>query len=428
MVYLRWAFLKGKTMEKRYLSIILASLLSCTAIASCAPHKKPNLKRAKKAATTPYYKVGTPYQVKGVWYYPEKNEQYSKVGTASWYGKDFHNKLTANGDIYNMHAMTAAHKTLPLPSIVRVTNLENNKSVTVMVNDRGPFVGNRIIDLSKRAAKVLGFLKQGTAKVKVEYLPEGTERLLVDVPGSPYYANRLKPKAKPVRGSLIKVSDYDWKNFFGPEPLDMIDEHNSTVLSEFSKEEIKSMPPASSEWENFAGPREYFNEIVQQYSEGFAPTPQARDPQYETPSRFASTSTGETEFIPQPKLRDSQEADARPAEEETSIAQAPSGQNEFIPQPRLRGTPEEARESLISSEERQNAHFIQAGSFMIAENAQKVSSDLKNIGDVDVVLASNEGINYHKVRVGPLTNQQDAQSILQKVISKGYSSAMIITE
>ena len=127
---------------------------------------------------TGYYKIGKPYRVMGRKYYPKCNANYEKVGVASWYGEKFYGKKTANGETYNMYDMTAAHTTLPLPSVVKVTNLQNGKTVKVRVNDRGPFVGNRIIDLSKEAAKRLGFMNNGTAKVKVEFLPEETEAML----------------------------------------------------------------------------------------------------------------------------------------------------------------------------------------------------------------------------------------------------------
>ncbi|MGK2739784.1 septal ring lytic transglycosylase RlpA family protein [Tepidicaulis sp. LMO-SS28] len=116
------------------------------------------------------YKVGTPYQVFGVWYYPQENDKYDSTGIASWYGAQFHGKKTANGEIFDMNAVSAAHPTLPMPTLARVTNLENGRSIVVRVNDRGPFAKGREIDMSKRAAELLGFLNQGTAKVRVQYL------------------------------------------------------------------------------------------------------------------------------------------------------------------------------------------------------------------------------------------------------------------
>ena len=116
------------------------------------------------------YKVGRAYEIAGVWYYPFHDPQYDEAGIASWYGKQFHGLSTANGETFDMNTLTAAHKTLPLPSIARVSNLENGRSLIVRVNDRGPFVNGRVIDLSRRAAQLLGFQRKGTAKVRVEFV------------------------------------------------------------------------------------------------------------------------------------------------------------------------------------------------------------------------------------------------------------------
>ncbi|WP_274706744.1 septal ring lytic transglycosylase RlpA family protein [Sneathiella marina] len=115
-------------------------------------------------------KIGKPYQIDGIWYYPAEDLTYDETGIASWYGEPFHGRKTANGAVYDMNKMTAAHKTLPLPTDVRVTNLENGRSIVVTVNDRGPFAHSRIIDLSKRSAELLGIIQKGTAKVRVQVL------------------------------------------------------------------------------------------------------------------------------------------------------------------------------------------------------------------------------------------------------------------
>ncbi|MBQ9035819.1 MAG: septal ring lytic transglycosylase RlpA family protein [Alphaproteobacteria bacterium] len=123
------------------------------------------------------YKVGKPYQIAGRWYYPKEDYNYSETGMASWYGEDFNGKVTANGERYNMNTLTAAHRTLPLPCIVKVTNLQNGRSIIARVNDRGPYVKDRIIDLSKHGAQLLGYMGQGTTKVKVEILAKESKAL-----------------------------------------------------------------------------------------------------------------------------------------------------------------------------------------------------------------------------------------------------------
>jgi rare lipoprotein A len=116
------------------------------------------------------YRVGKPYTVAGRVYVPEEDVNYREVGLASWYGEDFHGRLTANGEVFDMSSLSAAHPTLPMPCYVRVTNLSNGKSLIVRVNDRGPYYGNRVMDVSSRAAELLEFKSSGVARVRVEYV------------------------------------------------------------------------------------------------------------------------------------------------------------------------------------------------------------------------------------------------------------------
>jgi rare lipoprotein A len=116
------------------------------------------------------YRVGNAYTIAGRTYVPEANPNYNAEGVASWYGADFHGRRTANGEVFDMHSISAAHPTLPIPSYVRVTNLSNRRSLIVRINDRGPFKDDRIIDLSKKSADLLGFRGNGLARVRVEYV------------------------------------------------------------------------------------------------------------------------------------------------------------------------------------------------------------------------------------------------------------------
>src|SRR4051812_23319328 len=116
------------------------------------------------------YRVGKPYTVGGRTYEPQENANYSAEGLASWYGEDFHGRATANGEVYDMASISAAHPTLPIPSYARVTNLANRKSIIVRVNDRGPYHANRLIDVSVRTARLLGFYDNGVARVRVDYV------------------------------------------------------------------------------------------------------------------------------------------------------------------------------------------------------------------------------------------------------------------
>src|SRR5271169_6352467 len=143
------------------------------------------------------YKVGQPYQVDGVWYYPAVNYDYDETGIASWYGPGFVGEMTASGEIYDQNAMTAAHKTLPLPTLVRVTNLENGRQIQLRINDRGPFVNNRIIDVSYRAAQLLGMDINGTARVRVQVMADESRQLAAQLGGGDVGLGSPKVAAAP---------------------------------------------------------------------------------------------------------------------------------------------------------------------------------------------------------------------------------------
>jgi rare lipoprotein A len=178
-------------MLRKIMSIVV--LASAVALAGCSSHnsEKPMAARNSfgeslagfKGKGSSYYSgkgqiprgggrysVGKPYQVAGKWFTPKAQPGYDRKGAASWYGKEFHRRKTSNGEYFDMAMLTAAHPTLPLPSYARVTNLENGKVIVVRINDRGPFVGTRIIDLSKRSAQALGYLGKGKANVRVQWI------------------------------------------------------------------------------------------------------------------------------------------------------------------------------------------------------------------------------------------------------------------
>ena len=141
------------------------------------PTHRPQPRPSGPVADTPV-KVGKPYQVAGVWYYPGDDRSYDEVGLASWYGAQFHGGPTANGEQFDMDRVGAAHKTLPLPSYVEVTALDTGRTIVVRINDRGPFVTNRIIDLSRRSAQLLGIERMGVSRVRVRRIfPSDQDRL-----------------------------------------------------------------------------------------------------------------------------------------------------------------------------------------------------------------------------------------------------------
>jgi peptidoglycan lytic transglycosylase len=168
------------------------------------------------------YRVGKPYTVGGRVYVPEEDAEYREEGMASWYGDDFHGRLTANGEVFDMGSLTAAHPTLPMPCYARVTNLGNGKSLIVRVNDRGPYHGNRLIDVSNKAAELLEFKGNGVARVRVEYVAraplEGSDDRqlvatlrtgvpapspsLVRVASARSFVPEISSSARPIRGEI----------------------------------------------------------------------------------------------------------------------------------------------------------------------------------------------------------------------------------
>lgn len=206
--------------------------ISClgAALAACGtPTHDSSEGQGRRVAAGGIYKIGTPYEIEGAWYYPQEDRTYDNVGTASWYGPKFHGRRTANGEIFDMDLLTAAHPTLPMPIRAKVTNLENGKSVIVRINDRGPFAKNREIDMSRRAAEVLGFKQQGTAKVRVQYLgraplydsagrvirKQDPDRFIVEKPVTPKEDARVAAAPR----AAVVVQNPDGEPLAPPKPV-----------------------------------------------------------------------------------------------------------------------------------------------------------------------------------------------------------------
>lgn len=275
------------------------------------------------------YKVGTPYQIGGVWYYPKEDPFYDETGIASWYGHDFHGKLTANGEQYNMDALTAAHRTLPLPTIVRVTNLENGKSLRLRVNDRGPYARGRIIDVSRRAAELLGFQKNGTARVRVEYEGRG------------------------------KVAD--------PSQSADLDPDHAPASS------VRAAPLSSVAATDLAPP----------------------------PGAQASTPAATAASLPVPP---------------TAATTATTADNE--------------PDGIVSTEQvpATTRLWVQVGSFTSRQNADRLVSNLSRVGVAQSSRVLLNGKPMFRVRFGPFNTVEEADSMLDKVISAGQNGAQIIVE
>ncbi|MCR4379308.1 MAG: septal ring lytic transglycosylase RlpA family protein [Rhodospirillales bacterium] len=211
-----------------------AMLMACTET-QFVMHTAKRLGDTNKSQGT--YKVGNPYEVKGIWYTPAEDWEYDQTGIASWYGPQFHGKATANGEVFDEWSVSAAHKTLPMPSMVRVTNLENGRSLVVRVNDRGPFASSRIIDMSHRAAQLLGFDLQGTARVRVQVMAEESRILAQRAKGERV---QLASNEAPIQSDGISSSSV------ATQELAPLEEAPSSPVETMAMNEAPASNPASN--------------------------------------------------------------------------------------------------------------------------------------------------------------------------------------
>ena len=226
------------------IQIVFAALL-VVGCASLSDHRAAE-EQGRRVAAGGIYKIGTPYEIEGEWYYPQEDATYDNTGIASWYGPKFHGRRTANGEIFDMDLLTAAHPTLPMPVRAKVTNLENGRSVVVRINDRGPFAKDREIDMSRHAADFLGFKEKGTAKVRVQYLGRAPlydsagrmikrqepDRFIADKPVTPKEDSKVA--AAPV--APVDVRSSDGKRLLKPVP-DVEEKRYAVQVGVFSQRE-----------------------------------------------------------------------------------------------------------------------------------------------------------------------------------------------
>ncbi len=215
---------KYKLFSKILIILFLTSCSETTFLINSA-------KKISKWEEDPMYKVGNPYKINGKWYYPAIDYDYNEVGIASWYGPGFHGKKTANGEIFDQNKISAAHRTLPMPSIVKVTNLDNGKVLeNIRVNDRGPFAGNRIIDLSKKAAQELDFVNSGVANVKVEIMENESRIYAAQNSEKNKVRKANKAKVEKVQRKVIPLEEGIDKNF--SEVVNISDDEDNLILKD----------------------------------------------------------------------------------------------------------------------------------------------------------------------------------------------------
>jgi rare lipoprotein A len=272
------------------------------------------------------FKVGAPYRVAGQWYYPKEQYDLVETGLASWYGPGFDGKRTASGEIYHSNELTAAHRTLQMPSLVRVTNLDNGRSVIVRVNDRGPYRRGRIMDVSSKAADLLRMKGAGTAKIKMQVLKEESMRLA-----------QMARSGVNVRGFEVAMNE-----------------------------------PHNEQYEQAPKPGSYQTASLQPIArEALPPGP--------VPGHLDQGT-----FYPDPIV--------------TSIPVTPTNM------------------------------YVQAGSFTIADNAQRLRDRLSGYRTARVLEAMVDGRRYYRVRLGPVTSVREADRLLDRMLRDGHSKAIIVVE
>ncbi len=353
---------------KKHMAKILCFGLALSILAACQP----------QAPAPKGVKIGKPYVIDGKTYYPSYDPTYDRIGQASWYGPGFHGKYTANGERFDQNDLTAAHPTLPMPSLVRVTNLESGKSVILRINDRGPFKNNRIIDLSKKSAQTLGV--HSLARVRVQFLKEESER----------YVAALQSSGKILTMAEFNAAEERMKNASvtrSTEPGPQIVE--STVSTSHAGQAISNAAPVMTV----------------------------------SSDELATPGTVENKELPK-LFKDAAAEEAPPA-----AASQPSPvvihANETITETTHKPAPEPA-EAKPAAGQQEGRYVIQAGSFAAEENAHKLESRLAGIANVFIDKVEMGDKEWWRVRVGKFSDKASADAALAKVRAAGVPDARIV--
>ncbi len=334
------------------ISILFSAIFVILSINACAPKPKPE------------FKVGKPYSVEGVKYVPAiPKPDFKEVGLASWYGGSFHNRLTANGELFNKNYLTAAHKTLPLPSVVTVTNIENGKKVNVRVNDRGPFVKGRVIDVSEKAAKELGFYAQGSAKVMVEFNKEESLKALDSV--------------------TISLEDRELISNQLSSPADTATSSKKSTESSSNQAE-KSEKPKKQE---------------------------AEEKSSQAQAKSSSNQEGNKKWVSAEEVEETQKP--------KSLKMA-----EIISK-KSKGEKSEVTYNFEPKNNQKAGLAIQVGAFSSKKKATDLVAKLNDYKNVSIAEAKVNGVDFYRVRVSGFENAESANDALKSLQSTGYKDAFL---
>ncbi|MFZ4126066.1 MAG: septal ring lytic transglycosylase RlpA family protein [Rickettsiales bacterium] len=360
---------------KRIFALFALSVL----VTACSGNKDygdaPGFRNGK--ATHPLAKLGKPYEVNGTTYYPEYDPEYEETGMASWYGPGFHGGSTANGERFNTNEMTAAHRTLPIPSIVKVTNVSNGRTAIVRINDRGPFAHGRILDLSKAAAERLDMIRSGVAKVKVEYMPAESRR---------YVALLEKGRAP----SNINVA------------RDVLIGENSFA----DASQAFDTPQQKKE-------RSWF-ELLNPISSA-----QAEEPSTSAKGEVIPLETKTTQDLP--PLDNAPPAKLPAAQQAAPVAEVQRSPFDLVPKGQKLEDPKIPDKPVIMS-----GYVVQLGVFGNESNALNLKRRFEGMATVEITPIQLGGRTLHRVRAGPYRDEMAARDIQQRARSMGVSDTKIL--
>ncbi len=357
------------------------------ALAACGGRKEP-------PEVAVGVKLGKPYEVNGKTYVPEKDDSYDKIGDGSWYGPGFHGKRTASGEKFNENDITAAHPTLPMPSLVRVTNLSNEKSVIVRVNDRGPFHSNRIIDLSKKSAEMIDL--KSTKPVRVQYLREETEAYMADVKAG-------KPPID-MAAYNISMNMGDGASYFASKQ----DSKPETEIADYNN---------SDNDDNIDGTLASSDAPVQSIISADLAAPSKNQT---SASKHFIIKEAAADELPNHSKTKGKEVELKPLPTSGKLQVA----SKQLPEKMASGKSAE-KSSTKQTEKSGEKYIVLAGSFSSETNAKTLVSKLpaKSKSTIDKINVS--GKNWWRVHVGPFTSKDKAEDALEAVQKAGVKDARI---